>query len=542
MRELAEAVLAVPIAGFNAVSRLVGRSMTLQLGLGGMATALLVMGMLFALPTSQVEAQVPAPFDPAAPTAKAPAPAQNVTIDAPFTLQFSKPMNQGSVADALEVEPGVAVRLIWDSTGKVLNVTPATSWQPFTKYSITVAGTAMDQSGIELGAPVTSSFQTGALTSATISATLVVDNLVAPTSAFQITFSRPVKLATVEARLSISPAVTGTITGDDPTDVTSQVFTFTPDDTLQGSTKYTVSFDNAGGTDAAGVALQPVIPLEMTTMAAPSVVKFRPADGSYTTDPNQVVSVRFTVPMDRASTAAAFSVVVNGKAVRGSVSWAEGDTVLVFDPVGKFPIGSTVTMRVSNKARDKTGMRLSSSATAQFSVRRPTVRRITWLGVKLANSPYYSSEYYYWQLVNCTRTGGWVTSSGTCSSSTHHVMPAQNALSLHAGLSAVARNYSKQLATRGLLTHYLDGTTPHQRLAAAGYPSSSWGENLASPPSVGASGMIRTEVFFQNEYRCKYGGCEFGHYYNIMNPYFHRVGIGIWVANGHVRVTSEFYG
>jgi hypothetical protein len=27
-----------------------------------------------------------------------------------------------------------------------------------------------------------------------------------------------------------------------------------------------------------------------------------------------------------------------------------------------------------------------------------------------------------------------------------------------------------------------------------------------------------------------------------MHPYFRRVGIGVWVAKGRVRVTSEFYG
>jgi len=30
--------------------------------------------------------------------------------------------------------------------------------------------------------------------------------------------------------------------------------------------------------------------------------------------------------------------------------------------------------------------------------------------------PYYSVEVYYLKLMNCTRTGGWVTSTGGCSS------------------------------------------------------------------------------------------------------------------------------
>jgi hypothetical protein len=27
-----------------------------------------------------------------------------------------------------------------------------------------------------------------------------------------------------------------------------------------------------------------------------------------------------------------------------------------------------------------------------------------------------------------------------------------------------------------------------------------------------------------------------------MDPYFHRAGVGIWVSNGHVRLTIDFYG
>jgi hypothetical protein len=541
MHDLGQAFLDIPRSVVARVTRTVARSMKLQLFLGSLGVVVLVAGIISVLPSRSLDSQGPTLYGSAAPTAIAPEAAEDVTIDAPYVLQFTKPMNEGSVADALEITPKVAVRLIWDPAGKTLNVTPATNWEPFTSYGVQVTQKAMDQSGIQLSAPLAASFKTGALTSARITATIMSEDLVSPNSSFQITFTRPVKLATVEARLIVDPPVTGVIVGDDPTDVGSQVFTFTPEG-LAGNTKYTITFDNEGAVDTAGVALLPVPPLTVTTTDAPNVIRFRPQDGTNTPDPNQVISVRFNMPMDRASTAAAFSVAVNGRAVRGLVSWAEDDTVLVLDPSSRLPIGSTVTMRVTTKAMSKTGMHLGSTVTGKFGVRAATSRRIQWLGGTQTNSPWYSSEVYYFHLVNCTRTGGWVTSSGDCSSITHHVMPDQSALRLDSGLSAVARNYSKQLAERGLLTHYLDGTNPHQRLAAAGYPGGTWGENLGSPSTYSAAGMIKVEIYFQNEYRCDWGRrCEFGHYRNIMHPYFRRVGIGVWVARGHVRVTSEFY-
>lgn len=546
MRQLAAAVLEVPIAGFIYLSRYVSRrSVFTQLTIACVAVSLVVGGLLVGLPTKTIEAKGPTPYDLPAPTVVATPAAAKVSVDAPYVLRFTKPMNQGSVADSLSIKPAAPVRLVWDSAGETLSITPATHWAPYTTYALTVSGSAMDQSGMQLGSPVTASFATGALTSGKITATIVTDGLVAPTSTFVITFSRPVKLATIQARLAITPAVTGTITGDDPTDVSSQVFTFTPDDILAGGTAFTVSFDSSNATDAAGVALLPVEPLKVQTLAAPEVVRFRPQNGKSTADPNQVISVRFTVPMNRASTAAAFAVTINGKRVRGSIGWDENNTVLILDPTNKLPIGSTVTMHVATTARSVTGQRLGGAATASFKVVKPVVRTIRLIKypAPLKTSPWHASELNMLALMNCTRTGGWVTSSGACSSVAHHVMPAQDPLAYSTAISnAVARPYSKIQAERHVLTHYLDGTTPHGRMCAAGFCSGSWGENLSSPPSAGKSGMIHTELFFQNEYRCKSGRCEFGHYKNVMNPYFHKAGIGVWVSKGHTRVVIDFYG
>jgi hypothetical protein len=547
MPSLTRTALAVPLAGLELLARFLSRrSLLTQLSIVAAVVALVVGGLLVGLPTRQIEAKAPTPYDPAAPTVRADWVADKLSVDAPFVLRFSKPMNQGSVADALVIAPATSVRLVWDSAAETLSITPATYWEPFTSYSITLAGSAMDQSGMAVGEPAVASFATGELTSGKITASVMASGLVAPSSAFVLTFTRPVKLATVQARLSISPPTTGTITGDDPDDQTSQVFTFTPADGLDGGTNYTVSFDATNATDADGLALLPVEPLKATTMQAPAVVRFRPEDGKTTADPNQVISVRFTAPMDRASTAAAFGVYVNNKRIRGTISWSENDTVLAIAPSTSFKVGAVVTMRVASTARSKAGMKIGKTITGTFRVVKVTVRRIVqpkWNdGVASKTAPWHSAELYMLQLVNCTRTGGWVTSGGSCSSVTHHVLPAQNALSYNIGIANnVARPYAKYMADRNALSHYLVGT-PKSRLASAGYSGRAWGENITSPSSSGSAGMIASELFFQNEYRCASGRCEFGHYLNVMNGAFRSVGIGVWVTRGHVRVVLDFWG
>jgi uncharacterized protein YkwD len=153
----------------------------------------------------------------------------------------------------------------------------------------------------------------------------------------------------------------------------------------------------------------------------------------------------------------------------------------------------------------------------------------------VGSAQWQAAEHYYLQLMNCTRTGGWVVAGGLCRSSGPHTLPAARALVIDDGISTrVSRTFAKFMADRGILNHFANGT-PGQRLAAAGYTSYHWAENIGSPSAV-MNGMVAVEIFYQNEYPC---ACE--HYKNLMNPEYDRAGIGVWVTNGRVRVVIDFY-
>ena len=189
MRLFAAAVLEIISAAFGYVARLVGRSLKTQAVIGVVAVSLVVSGLLVGLPTSGIEAKAPTPYDVPAPSAVPSAAPDKVSVDEPYGIEFTNPMNEGSVADSISVKPAAVVRLVWDSTGESLSVVPSAHWEPFTTYTVTVAGTALDQSGMQLGSPVEGRFTTGALTSGKITATLMAGTEVAPGSGFQITFT-----------------------------------------------------------------------------------------------------------------------------------------------------------------------------------------------------------------------------------------------------------------------------------------------------------------------------------------------------------------
>jgi hypothetical protein len=525
----------------RAVSKARGTA-ALQFAMITGAIAILVGGLLIGLPVKTVAGQTMPTMALLAPQADGHRAESNLPLDVPFQVQFTKPMNEGTVASALTLSPPIAVRLLWDATGQILSIAPEPYWAPYTQYTVDVSTAASDQEGLSLAKQVHSSFQSGSPTAGGITATKVVGDRIAPTTAFQITFTRPVKLATVMLRFAISPPVDFSVVGDDPTDAASQVFTITPKKTLTTDTDYTVSLAD-GGTDAAGATLQAVNPFEIKTLQTPSVVKFSPQDGVITYDTNQPISVQFSLPMDEKSAAAALSVTVSGRSVLGSTSWTDDGTTLVFTPRSSFYVGARVSVRVETSARSTGGLSMARVAGITFTVSQPkkriyaTTTRIPF-GGGIGATQWSGSEYYYLSLMNCTRTGGWVTSGGDCSTATHHTLPARDALRFDEGIaSGVSRPYAKALADLGALTHYLNGTTAHSRLAAGGYPGPAWGENIASPGSSGAGGMIAVELFFQDE-----SGYRGGHYNNIMNGHFSRAGIGIWVSNGRCRVVIDFYG
>jgi uncharacterized protein YkwD len=142
-------------------------------------------------------------------------------------------------------------------------------------------------------------------------------------------------------------------------------------------------------------------------------------------------------------------------------------------------------------------------------------------------------ETYYLRLMNCTRTGGWVTSTGTCSSpGGRNVAP----LRLDAGISSkVSRPYAKKLAVNGWCDHFVGGT-PGDRLRAAGYTSYIWAENLGCRSGNPYSAVLGSHLYFQSEK--PYNG---GHYVNLMNSAYDRCGIGVWVSGGRVRLVIDFY-
>jgi hypothetical protein len=152
--------------------------------------------------------------------------------------------------------------------------------------------------------------------------------------------------------------------------------------------------------------------------------------------------------------------------------------------------------------------------------------------------PWLSEEKFIWTLTNCTRTGGWVQSNGTCKGYgsgrySAYVKPLKYA----PGFSdTVPRPYARQLALKSICTHFYGGT-PLDRMKRAGYTwIRSWGENIGCRTTTNVkAAVLGSHLFFQGE-----KSSNGGHWRNIKNPRFTTMGVGIWQSSNRVRLVEDF--
>jgi uncharacterized protein YkwD len=536
LRNVLAAALAVPVIAF-----LVARSVGQRAGgrrLTAAASVLAIGAIVLLSSTSPTPATgaLPARTGPLDPTAFTTEIRTSESPSAPVTISFPGPMNAASVEQMLGVTPATHIDITWDATGANVTVTPRTGWQPGTLYTVTVRAGALDADGRPLERRLRATFLTRPPIAATITATMVAGGEATIGSSFKIAFSGPIDESTLA--IIITPAVEGGLVPAVESTTAAPIFDFVPADSLAPDTEYTVRLSpSVRDLDAAEVR---ATPLTIRTVAAPAVVRFRPRHGWSDVAWSQDLSVRFTEPMEHAATEAAWSATQGTTKLAGTFSWAENDTVLVFDPSTNLGYAQKVELLVGAGARSMAGLPIQAASSITFTTAAKPVPRSSGGGSSggggggsIGGSTWAAVESYYLGLMNCTRTGGLVTSSGGCSSPGGRNVAA---LWQDAGITAkVSRPYAKKLAVNNMCTHF-SGGNPGDRLRAAGYTSYIWAENLGCRSGDPYAAVLASHLYFQSER--SYNG---GHYVNLMNAKYDRVGLGVWVSGGRVRLVVDFY-
>jgi hypothetical protein len=538
LRKYLVALLAVPVLASVYAAAALGRSRVVRAGAAISMGAIVAIGAIsLARPTVTTASPV-RDIVPLTQAAFRTTVGTKVQLDTPAAIVFSTPMERASVEAALTVEPRTDVTLRWSEGDTRLSIAPNAHWEAGTLYSITVGAGALATTGRPLTTPLRAAFLTRAPTTATLAATAQAGSRVSIESAFTVTFDQAVDPTTITTAIRLRPAVTGSLTSESTSE--GVVYTFTPSSPLKPNTRYQLLV--AGARDATGAEIA-ARSLSLRTTIAPAVVRFRPQAMTQDVPRNAAISVRFTRPMNHKTTRAAFRLTAAGKPVKGTLTFAENDTVIVFKPTSLLPWDTRIVASVKGTARSVDGSTIGATAQAAFRT-VAQVKRVARVssgggggggGGSVGSGSWGAVERYYLRLMNCTRTGGWVTSGGDCSSpGGRNVAP----LKLDAGISSkVSRPYAKKLAVNNMCTHF-SGGNPGDRLRRAGYTSYRWAENLGCRSGNPYSAVLGSHRFFQSE---KAWSPDGGHYVNLMNSAYDRAGIGVWVSSGRVRLVVDFY-
>ncbi|NPV06466.1 MAG: hypothetical protein HPY83_00710 [Anaerolineae bacterium] len=273
---------------------------------------------------------------------------------APLAIEFSQPMDRGTVESALQLTAGLTFRAEWkDDRTLLLHLE---GLRRGATYRVGLAATASSLEGATLTRP---SSWTLLIAAALEISTMQPDDGAADVpldSPITVVFSQPVvPLGTELDRtdlpqpLSFDPAVTGRGRW-----VSTSVYRFVPSVGLDPSTTYRVSVSPAL-TDARGNSLAEPFEWSFTTVA-PHVLRYSPqgipgkmpdrwAVGARPTEP---VKITFAQPMDRESVEEALEVsyVHDGMSgVEGRVRWFAN--TLVFTPTSPWERGAMVRVSLS---------------------------------------------------------------------------------------------------------------------------------------------------------------------------------------------------
>ncbi|MGH2449167.1 MAG: Ig-like domain-containing protein [Chloroflexota bacterium] len=295
-----------------------------------------------------------------------------VSPDSSLSLLFNQPMNQASVESAWHLAPSTAGTFHWnDST---VTFRPSGQLRPGTVYRLSIAASARARTGAFLGQSYSLRFTTSdALRVSSVSpargttqvpldgrVTITFNHPMVPLSGLSSPPSSPPDFhVSMYPRTAGSGAWLGTST-----------WAFYPKNGLAPSTSYRMAL-RSGVRDSSGDRLARGIRWSFSTIA-PEVYSISPRRGSRYNNPRSAVRITFDQPMDRSSTAGAFSLRHAGRTIAGSASWSGKDRIFTFRPARDLGSGDPYIASIKRFARSADGSdHLRRSVRWTFAVAPP---------------------------------------------------------------------------------------------------------------------------------------------------------------------------
>ena len=315
----------------------------------------------------------------------------NVPINQKIIATFNEAMNPttvivpGTFTVAVAGAGGAAVpgTVTYVAAANTAIFAPTANLLPSTQYTATISTAAQSPAASALASNYVWSFTTGLtadITPPTVTITLPASGAVGvPTNQkITATFSKVMNPATITAAGTFTLAVAGVGGAAVPGTVNwaGSTATFTPTANLAPSTQFTATITNAAQ-DLSGNALVAGAvpnPWSFTTGAGPNttpptITLTNPANAAINVFLNTAVSATFSAAMDPVTITApgTFTLAVagaGGAAVTGNVTYDSVNHIAIFKPAANLTASTQYTAKITNAAKDVTGLALAAGAIA----------------------------------------------------------------------------------------------------------------------------------------------------------------------------------
>jgi hypothetical protein len=314
--------------------------------------------------------------------------ATGVPRDQTLELRFSQSVQEWSTM--LSITPDVPLDWEWNGADTKLSLTPTSgSFAANTTYTLTLTAVTSSSGTLQLRAPFSLTFTTGATPPSreeTVPQVTAVDPPngavdVTATPYITVTFNKAMDWASVVNALSMTP--------DAGFYNCAQQMNYTQfrcsTDVLARGTTYTLHVGTgATSQDTGALTLPAPFTSSFTTLAPdttpPTVVSYTPSNAAQGQDRSQQVSITFSEPMDCTTTRNAFTFVSPARTLSSLGSCTGSQTTHSFYPSTPFAYGDNVSWKLATTATDTAGNALTAQTMATFKIARVATQTLQVVG------------------------------------------------------------------------------------------------------------------------------------------------------------------
>jgi len=293
----------------------------------------------------------------------------NVPLNTTIQIEFSEEMDDKATTGAISSVPSITGSFQWDTSRKTLTWIPSANLLENQKYTIAISTLAKDAEGENLQNPYTFSFTTKQVSDMTPPRVIKTDpsngkTNVDKNSNITITFSEPMDQSATESAISLTPGEIVSFSWDN----TGSILSILP--VLENDTTYECTV-STGATDLAGNPMVSDYTFTFSTKKSidstpPAVKSVTPQNNSKGVDPNLVVTITFTEPMNKASVES--SIVISPEpGTYPSMTWDQTGTILKISL--QLEPSRTYTITIKSSAKDLAGNPMRSNYVFTYTTR-----------------------------------------------------------------------------------------------------------------------------------------------------------------------------